>query len=302
MTASDVRSQLVPTPDGRVLHVYDDGEPGDRRVPLVVHHGTPTSGLPQPSQLADARSRGMRLVSFDRPGLGGSTRRPGRRVADVADDVTTIADALGFDRFVTWGGSGGGPHALACGALLPDRVAAVACVAGVAPRTAAGLDWMAGMGADNVEEFGAADQGEAALREFLTPARAELLSTSPETLADAMRSLLPDRDVQAMDAGVGPWLHAAMMLALADWADGWLDDDLAFVQPWGFEPADVRVPVLVAQGQLDLMVPVAHGRWLAEALPHSESWVLPDEGHLSLMGDPGPQHAWLLDRVADGRA
>src|SRR4051794_14104215 len=188
---SGVRTLDVRTSDGRVLRVHDAGEPGDGRVPLVTHHGTPSSGLLLDQELAAARSRELRLVSLDRPGIGGSSRQPGRRVADVATDVAAVADALSIDSFLSQGMSGGGPHVLACAALLPDRVAAAACLAGVAPFDAAGLDWLAGMGEDNVTEFSAAARGEAELRSFLTAASEAILGSGPDAVAEQLASLLP---------------------------------------------------------------------------------------------------------------
>jgi pimeloyl-ACP methyl ester carboxylesterase len=298
MTTRDapVRHVDVRTSDGRVLQVHDDGETGDGRVPLVLHHGTPQSGLLLDAQRADARERGLRLVGFDRPGYGGSDRRPGRRVADVADDVATIADALEFDRFLTCGASGGGPHALATAALLPDRFAAVASVAGVAPYDAQGLDWAAGMGGDNVEEFALARRGAADLVPFLEQARAMALGSSAETLAEGLATLLPPPDLEALRGGLGDWLHDSMAEGLAPGYDGWLDDDLAFVQHWGFALDDVRVPVLVVGGGQDLMVPVSHAHWLTEHLPGAEQDVDPDAGHVSLLHGIGRVHAWLLER------
>lgn len=293
---SPARRVDVGTPDGRVLRVYDDGEPGDGRVPLLLHHGTPQSGLLLDAQRADARSRGIRLVGFDRPGYGGSDRRPGRSVADVVDDVRVIADALGLERLVTSGASGGGPHALACAALLPDRVAAAATVAGVAQFGAEGLDWAAGMGEDNVEEFGRATAGPQTLEPFLAQAREMVLGSDASSLAEGMASLLPPADLRALDDGLGEWLHASMSDALASGYDGWLDDDLAFVREWGFALSDVRVPVLVLGGGQDLMVPVAHARWLAAHVPGAEQDVDPDAGHVSLLQGIDRVHAWLLER------
>ncbi len=294
--ADDVRRVDVTTPDGRVLHVHDDGEPGDERVPLVMHHGTPMSALPLGSQVEDAREKGIRLIAYDRPGYGGSTRQPGRRVCDAATDTATIADALGIERFVTAGGSGGGPHALACAALLPGRVAAAASVAGVAPYDAAGLDWLAGMGDDNLAEFGAAAAGAAELTAFLDEARSMILAGNAEELAEGMASLLPPADLRALEAGLGGWLHASMVAGLLPGIEGWLDDDLAFVTDWGFSLDTVRVPVLVVYGGQDLMVPKGHGAWLAENVPQASDDVDETAGHLSLWTDTSRLHAWLLAR------
>ena len=287
------RTLDVRTPDGRTLRVHDDGEPGDDRVAVLTHHGTPSSGALEPKALSDARSRGLRLIGYDRPGYGGSDRFPGRTVADVASDVEVLADALGLDRLLTWGASGGGPHALASAVLLPDRVVAAALVAGVAPYGVEGLDWIAGMGEDNVLEFGAAMQGEQPLRRFLDDARTQILATTPQTLAGALLSVLPPVDVAALESGLGESMHASMVEGLRPGYEGWLDDDLAFVTGWELDLQALRVPVLIVAGGADLMVPYAHGHWLAAHVPGAEASLQDDEGHLSLLFGIGHVHAWL---------
>jgi pimeloyl-ACP methyl ester carboxylesterase len=285
-------SHEVAAPDGRTLRVYEAGDPSG--APVVVHHGTPGSGLLAEAWSRDARDRGIRLIGFDRAGYGGSSRLPGRDVAAVAADVVAIADGLGLQRFRTWGVSGGGPHALACAALLPDRVVAAATIASVAPHDVADLDWTGGMGEANVMEFDAAAAGEEPLRAFLAAASAEMLKGGPDGLADGLATILPPVDVAALSGGFAGFMYAWMAAGLQT-VDGWVDDDLAFVNPWGFDLRDVRVPVLILQGQLDLMVPVAHGQWLAGHVPGAESWLAEADGHVSMVAHLGRMHGWLLE-------
>jgi pimeloyl-ACP methyl ester carboxylesterase len=226
--------------------------------------------------------RGLRLVTFARPGYGGSTPSPGRRVADVAADTVAVLDHLGPDRCLVAGYSGGGPHALACGALVPDRVIGVLTIAGVAPYDADGLDWSAGMGDENVEEFETAAGGEAALRPYLDAARGDMAQITGEDVSRSLATLLPPVDLAALTGELADDLAAGFRGAVANGIEGWLDDDLAFLQPWGFEPADVTVPTLLWQGVEDLMVPVSHGRWLAANLPKVTAHLEPGEGHLSI--------------------
>ena len=288
--------RTITTPDGRALRVVEAGDPTGPAI--LAHHGTPCSARLPPAAVRDAQARGARLIGWDRPGYGGSDRRPGRSVADVAADAVAVADALEVERFVSWGISGGGPHVLATGALAGDRCAAVASLAGVAPYGAEGLDWMAGMGEDNVEEFGAALEGEAALRTYLEGERAGLLSTSAEDLAAAMRTLLSPPDVAVLTGEFAAFMHAWMTEGLQPGADGWLDDDLAFVTGWGFDLADVRVPILLWQGEQDLMVPAGHGRWLAGRLPGAQAHVDAAEGHLTLLQTRiADVHGWLVDHL-----
>jgi pimeloyl-ACP methyl ester carboxylesterase len=146
-----VRELDVTARDGRTIHVYDAGAPNG--FPVVYHHGTPSSGRPADAWVDDAHAQGVRWISFDRAGYGGSSPCLGRSIGDVAGDVADVLDALGADRFGTWGFSGGGPHALACAALLPDRCVAAVTVASVGPYGVDGLDWHDGMGEGNVEGF-----------------------------------------------------------------------------------------------------------------------------------------------------
>ncbi|MCU1691928.1 MAG: alpha/beta hydrolase fold protein [Frankiales bacterium] len=274
-------ARTVTTPDGRSLDVEVSG---DDALPLLVHlHGTPEGHHLSPALVAAAEQVGVRLAGFARPGYAGSTRRPGRTVADVVPDVLTVVDALGADRFAVVGVSGGGPHALACGALAQDRCAAVATVAGVGPFGAEGLDFLADMGEGNEVEFAAALQGEDPLRALLEPWRLDMVGDGPQGTIDAMASVLSPPDRAVFTGELAEQLHASVSLALRDGVDGWLDDDLAFTVDWGFALADVGVPVTLWQGEQDLMVPPAHTRWLADRLPGSEARLLPDDGHLTLL-------------------
>jgi pimeloyl-ACP methyl ester carboxylesterase len=288
----EVRQHEVRTRDGRLLAAAEAGDPGGQLV--LVHHGTPGSRVLAGWWVDDAAARGIRLVTFDRPGYDGSDRRPGRTVADVAEDAEAIADALGVDEFRTWGVSGGGPHALACAALLPDRILSAAALAPVAPYEADGLDWLAGMGQDNLDEFRAADEGEQALRAYLSAARDGLFAAGSEGLAAEMRSLLPPADLAVLSGDVLEFMYDWMTRGQRTDFEGWLDDDLAFVAPWGFDLGAIKVPTLLMQGRQDLMVPYAHAEWLIKRIPGVEARLSEDHGHFSLQADLAPVHEWLL--------
>ncbi len=282
--------------DGRTLHVYEAGDPGG--LALLVHHGTPSGGLLYPPAAEDARGRGIRLIGFDRPGYGGSTARPGRVVADVAADVEELLDALGIDRFASVGASGGGPHTLALGALLADRCVAVCAIAAVAPWDAEGLDWLAGQGDQNRAEWAAALEGRVALESHLEREAAGLAAATPEQIREVLATLLSPPDRAVVTGGLAEHLHASSKRALAPGVAGWRDDDLSFTQAWGFELGEIRVPVLLWQGEQDQMVPAAHGRWLAERIPGVEAHFGPDDGHLTIMvGRVGEIHEWLRERA-----
>jgi len=284
----------VRTPDSRTLHVIERGDPDG--VPVVVHHGTPGSALQYEPHARDAEERGIRLITYDRPGYGGSTPHEGRCVGDAAADVAVIADALGIGRFGTYGGSGGGPHTLACAALLPDRVVGAVPIASVAPFPAEGLDWLAGMGQGNIDEFGAARESREALVRFTERERSELLAADPAAMVEAMRTLVSPVDADALTGELGEYMLESIREAIGESIDGWLEDDLAFLAPWGFDLRSIAVPVALWHGEQDLFVPVSHGRWLAENLPGAQVRIEADHGHLSLVARVPDVHAWLVER------
>jgi pimeloyl-ACP methyl ester carboxylesterase len=270
----------VELPDGRFLeYVADEAADG---LPLVIHHGTPSGAVLYGDMVASTRAAGFRAILPARAGYGQSSPRPGRLVADVAGDVAALLDALGVGEFATVGWSGGGPHSMACAALLPGRCLAAATIAGVAPYDAAGLDWMGGMGTENVEEFGAAVAGPAELTTYLEAAAAALEHAGPGDLVAALGDLVSDVDKQTLTGEFAEYMLASFRSALANGVAGWRDDDLAFVTGWGFGLADFRVPVAIWQGDQDRMVPFDHGRWFADNVPGARIHLVPGEGHLSL--------------------
>jgi pimeloyl-ACP methyl ester carboxylesterase len=274
--------------------VWEGGDTNGR--PVIVHHGTPMAGVLYEPHVRDAAARGIRLVGYSRPGYGASTPQPGRSVGSAAEDVAGLADALGIDRFATWGISGGGPHALACAALLPDRVLGAASLAGVVPFDAEGVDFLAGMGEANHEEFGAAVAGREPLRALLEPQAAELRGTDAAAFLEVFPSLLSAVDRDVLTGELAAYMHRCNVVGL-ERLDGWLDDDLAFVAPWGFRVEEIGVPTLVRHGQHDRFVPVAHGEWLAQHIPNAVARVSAEDGHLTLIERRVPQvHAWLLTR------
>ncbi len=280
--------------DGRTLHVYDVGDPEGNAV--VEHHGTPGSGLPYPPDVERARERGLRLVRYDRAGYGGSTPNPGRSVVDVVADIEDVLDALEIERYVSLGGSGGCPHSFACGARS-GRCLAAAAIAAPTPFSADGLDWMAGMGEANVEEFNAALAGPEQLDPYLERHAAEFEAATPEQIKEVMASLLPPVDAAVLTGDRAVQFKRSGERALAQGIAGWRDDDLAFTRPWGFDLDEIRVPTLLWQGVQDLMVPVAHGRWLAERIPGVEAHISEEDGHLSItVGRLGEIYDWLAAR------
>jgi len=280
--------------DGRALSVVEVGNENGPAVALC--HGTPGSRLLWRELIEDVEERGMRLLSYDRPGYGGSDPHPGRKVADAAGDIAAIADELGIEQLAVEGGSGGGPHALACAALLPDRVVAVASLAGVAPYTADSLDWLDGMGQDNLDEFAATVAGREELERYLRAQADRMLSAEPDAIAEALRSLLSPPDLAVLTGEFAEYLHEATKVGIQEQLDGWIEDDFAFLDPWGFELGDIRVPVQLWHGAQDRFVPIAHGRWLAERIPGVDAHLTDEDGHLTIqLGRIREVHAWLLE-------
>jgi pimeloyl-ACP methyl ester carboxylesterase len=287
----------LPLSDGRSLDVFVAG-PKDG-TPLLFHPGTPCAGLPFTPFVETLAERGLRYVSFSRPGYGSSTRRPGRDVVDVVDDTKAVLDAIGADRAYVLGWSGGGPHALACAARMPEHVIAAATIGGVAPYAAEGLDWAAGMGAENIEEFGAAATGADELESFIERDAALWRSVTPDQVAAAFRDLIDDVDRGALTGDFAEWSADVFHEALRIGYWGWFDDDVAFTRPWGFALDEIRVPVFIWQGAHDRMVPFAHGEWLASHIPGAQARLFAEHGHLSLAVDSVPRI--VDDLMAGGR-
>ena len=271
-------------PDGRRLHVYDT-HPDDRGERLAVfwHHGTPNIGAPPTPLFAAAERLGLRWVSHDRPAYGGSTPQPERQVASVAADVTHIADALDIEHFAAMGHSGGGAHALACGARLPERVLAVVSISGLAPHGAPDLDYFAGFWPTGAAELRAAVQGRETLAACLASG-----TFDPETFTAADHAALN---------GPWAWLNEVVGPAQAAGPEGMIEDDLASVRPWGFDPAGVRAPLLLLHGGQDRMVPCAHGEWLARHCATATLRLSPEDGHLSILSGAEAALEWLAEQA-----
>jgi pimeloyl-ACP methyl ester carboxylesterase len=278
--SSDPRRQMVQAPDGRQLEVVSAGPETGRC--FLFHSGTPSAAGAYPPLVAELAKRDLRFVTFSRPGYAGSSVMAGRAVGDVATDVQAILDALKIGSFFCAGQSGGGPHALACAALLSDRVIATATLAGVAPWPAEGLDWLAGMGPENLEEFDASMKGRDVLEPYLEREAASLVNVQPQAVAASLGGLVSDVDTAALTGGYADFMATSLRRAVSAGIGGWRDDDIAFVNPWGFDLPSIQTPVAIWQGGEDRMVPMAHGAWLAAHIPGAEQHLLPGEGHLSL--------------------
>jgi len=271
--------ELVPLPDGRELEVLVWGE-GERA--LVSFTGTPGGAVPNEALAAEAARHGLRLIQPLRPGYGQSSPRPGRRIVDFAEDVEAALKQFGVDDAAVMGGSGGGPHALAMAARLPQCRAALVHVS-PAPRDAEDLDFYEGMGLSNQEEWRLADQGEEAVRTWLENAAVQMRPAEGKDGVEALfGDSLSEEDRQFLAAGAGAVFLASFAKSIETGIEGWLEDDIALVTPWGFDLETITTPVTFWTGRQDQFISWWHTAWMARRVPGADLHVLAAEGHMSL--------------------
>lgn len=294
MTREPVTIEYATTDDGRRLAVDVTGAPDG--YPVFLLHGTPGSRYgPKPRGIVLYRL-GLQLICYDRPGYGGSDRDEGRTVHAAASDVATIADKMGIDRFAVVGRSGGGPHALACAAVMPERVSSTAVLVSLAPSDAVGLDWYHGMSQQNVQEYRAADVDVQALLTNLA-SNAEQAQRDPRRFIGLIESELSEPDKRVVgDVVLRRLLLDTYAEALRQGAAGWIDDVLAFRKPWAIELSKITSRVLLWHGQDDRFSPVDHTRWLGHHIPQAQVEVQSGIGHFGAV-EVLPE---ILSWVADG--
>ena len=288
--------QTVAAADGRTLTIAEWGDPDG--FPVFFLHGTPGSRFAGQANASAYANVGARVITYDRPGYGGSDRFRGRRVLDSVADVSAIADSLAIERFAVTGSSWGGPHSLAVAARLPERVTRSACVAGVAPFGIPSFDWFAGMDAVNIEEIGWALEGEDILaREIdrMATAWLERLADDPSKageveFSDADRAVMANPERQTVERRM---LNEAFRQGV--W--GYVDDALCLIQPWDFDVAEIRVPTRIDYGLTDVLVPPQHGEWLAHNVPGAEAVIDEQGGHFSGRNLVTERYAWLVQPV-----
>jgi len=291
-------AQRVAATDGRTLAIAECGDPDG--FPVFLLHGTPGSRFAGQADESAYANVGARVITYDRPGYGGSDRFRGRRVVDSVADVSAIADSLGIERFAVSGGSWGGPHSLAVAARLPERVTRAACRAGVAPFDMPGFDWFAGMDAVNIEEMGWALEGEDVLAREIERTAAGML----ERVADDPSKMISD-NVQLSEADravmASPERHDVIRQMLNEafrhgvW--GYVDDIFCLIQPWGFDVTEIRVPTRILYGLNDVLVPRQHGEWLAHNVPNAEVVIDEQGGHLPDPNLVTERFGWLVQPV-----
>lgn len=292
MQVVPAKTLMVNTAGGRQLCVESGGDPTGR--PIVIHHGTPGSRYLLDEWVTDAAADGIRLLCYDRPGYGASSPQPGRVVADCADDVRAIAGELGYERIAVWGISGGGPHALACAALLPDLVCAVASLAAIGPYGPSDLDFFTGMGQDNVDDFKLTISDPEASRRKVASDRDGVMAATADQVTAGFETLISASDRAALHEGMDEYLLRSMQLGLESGDEGWWEDSVAHVSDWGFDLDSIAVPVQLWHGRDDKFVPFQHGEWLARHIPAVDAQLTDTDGHLTLLFRLRSIHAWLL--------
>lgn len=264
--------------DGRELEILDNGINSDQAI--IFHHGTPGHATAWLSWLDEAAAAGVRALSYSRAGYGTSDRNPGRSVISINSDIAQVLDGKGINKFVAIGWSGGGPHALA-NTFEPRNVGAIS-LAGVGAFGADDLNFLEGMGPENHDEFGAALKGEAVITQWMNDNAVAMKNVSGNDIREAFGGLIGDADKEVLEGATADAMAATMRSGLAVSFDGWIDDDLVFIKHWGFDLAAITKPVILWQGDQDLMVPHAHSYWLEKHISTAKLTFIPGHGHISL--------------------
>ena len=286
---SEVVTAEVLVDGRRVAYCLYGGEAAHR---VMFQYGTPGVRWLSPQLVGAAERASTALLVIDRPGYGASARRPGRRVVDAAEDAAAVLSAVGWDRCAVWGGSGGGPHALAIAARLPDRVSRCASVVGLAPPDA-GISWFAGMSAGNVAEFTAAAAGEGSYRPLVQRLAAEAVASIEAGGVQVVDDYgLPDSDRRALAVRREEPGYLDRMRASYSGVDGWIDDGIAFTRPWGFDLTELTCPVSVWYGVEDVLGPRSHPDHLIATIPGAQRREL-GGGHVLGDDELDAIYAWL---------
>jgi len=264
--------------DGRKLEVTTAGTPSQEAV--VFHHGTPGATSTWDGWLTEVAAQGGFAIAYSRAGYGTSSRREGRTVIDNASDIEEVLKHFGITRIVSIGWSGGGPHCLA-DTTLYQSVAAIS-IAGVGTFGASDLNFLEGMGEENHVEFTAATEGPAAIEAWMQENSPPIAVVTADQIVEAFGGLIGEADKKALNEGAAEGTAKSYRQSLMETYYGWMDDDLAFVEPWGFDLASITKPVELWQGNDDFMVPHAHGYWLESKIPTAKLNFVPGEGHISL--------------------
>jgi pimeloyl-ACP methyl ester carboxylesterase len=262
---------------GITLEYLDNGV--DSQNAILLHHGTPGCALAWEEWVGHERD--VRAIAVTRPGYGNSKRNAGRSVATDLHLQSEILNNFGVEKFVSIGWSGGGPHAL--NMTREPRCVAAFTLAGVGEFGREDLNFLEGMGPENHEEFGEAVKGEKEISAWMDINALPMKAVTGSQIIEAFGGLIGDADKKALTAEFAEEMAAAMRHSISVSYAGWIDDDLAFCQPFGFDIESIDKPVIIWQGDEDFMVPQAHGEWLHKHIPNSQLKFVPGHGHISLV-------------------
>ncbi|TRW82468.1 alpha/beta hydrolase [Mycolicibacterium sp. 018/SC-01/001] len=273
-----------PDREGRRLGFAEFGDP--RGLPIFWLHGTPGARRQIPLEARQyAERNGIRLIGIDRPGIGSSTPFAYRRVIDFADDLRTLADALGIEKMMVIGLSGGGPYTLGVAAAMPERVVAVGVLGGVAPTkgpdaTGGGVMGTVGVPAAPILEHvgGTLSMVAVGLIRLVKPVAEPIIGLYGALSPEGDRRLLARPEFKAMF--IDDLLNGSRKQLAAPFADV-----VVFARDWGFRLADVTQPVRWWHGDADHIVPFAHGQHVVSRLPDAELYTLSGESHLGGLGE-----------------
>ena len=268
---------ILKLKDGRAFDYVTNNVESDKAI--LFHHGTPGDCTAWSTWVAGIKD--VKAIAASRPGYGLSDRRRGRTVAADIEDQSQLLDHFGIKQFVSIGWSGGGPHAL--NMTRNARNIGAITLAGVGEWGNKDLDFLNGMGPENHDEFGAALAGEKSIEEWMKKNSPGLKTVTGSQLISAMGGLIGKADKDALTPEVADEEANVFRRALSVSYYGWLDDELAFVQSFGFELNKIDKPVLIWQGDDDFMVPREHSNWLAKHIPGSKLNFVPGHGHISLV-------------------
>ena len=273
--------ELVRLPDGRRVAIASHGDPQGR--PLFLFHGTPGSRIGLHYVDGPAKERGVRVVCPDRPGVGRSDPYPERTIPGYADDVSALADALGFERFAVLGYSGGAPYALACGARLPERVSAVGIEAGAGPHDRPGSREGCSKSDLMLLDLSLRRPFLARLTMF---GWAKVARYAPTIALKSLAEDVSEPDRQFLEEGVRERGAAQVMSLITEvfrqGGGGVVLEYRLYGRPWGFSFEEVSVPVHLWHGEEDLVVPMHHAEDLASRLPKARLHKLGGTGHFSI--------------------
>ena len=264
-------------PDGRTLAYEDAGDP--EGWPVFFFHGAPDSRLARHPDNELAVAAGARLITADRPGYGGSTRRPGRRLLDWAPEVAALADTLGVERLSVMGWSAGGPYALAVAHRLPDRVAAVALASSPGPPP-----WAPDTVKSDFRLLWRLRHVRPAIKLMVRSETKQARNHPSRYIENVWLKDTPAADREAIQVEpVRAMAEQEVAEAARQGSGGYYDDMIAITRPWGFSPAQVHQPVALWHGAADAWVYPEMAKKLAAQLADSELKLLPGEGHFLLL-------------------